>query len=328
MDADNTKKITILSSFYNVEEFIPDCIKMLKLQTERNFNVILVDDGSTDNGYQKCIDAIDGDSRFSVIKHDQNKGLGSGRITGIENCKTEFLTYIDPDDYLAPDAVENYLKDIKRYESDYFVYDYYISDGGKTELITDNCNSINELFDTNSKLISHVWHKVVRTELYKQFDYSFLETVSFSEDLFNSINCFLYARNIAIIHKAYYTYKYNATSMVHSRSEKSIKENIAVNQNLLLAEKLKENIHIKNYIEKDSFYAFGQFIFPNLKNDFQKKCHFSEWKKNDKKYRLEIPKATSFFVKTYIFFIRYNFLPLAYIMFYILKIKEIRKNHE
>ncbi len=329
MDRDNCVPIiTILTSFYNVERYMEQCISMLKDQSNPCFNVILVDDGSTDNSYQKCIDLIGEDSRFTVIQHEKNKGLGSGRITGIENCKTEYLTYIDPDDYLEPNAIENYLQDIEKTKADYIVYNYFMSDGTKKELITDNCSNVNELFSTSSKLISHVWHKVVKTSLYKDFDYSFLNQVSFSEDLFNSINCFLHAKNIAIIHKAYYTYMYNGSSLVHTRSEKSIMENIAVNKNLLQNPKLSENIFIKKYIEDDSFHAFGQLIFPNLKNDFQKRPHFEEWRKIDFECSVKIPEGTSKIIKLYLSAIRRKSDMFAKLIWQILYIKELLKNEE
>lgn len=317
--------ITILSSFYNVESFMKSCVSMLKAQTFTDFKVILVDDGSTDNSYQKCIEAINDDSRFTVIRHEKNKGLGAGRITGIENCKTEYLTYVDPDDFLEPNAIENYLSDIGRTKADYIVYDYFTSDGQNKTLITDDCSSVNELFSTKSKLISHVWHKVVKTALYKQFDYAFLSEVSFAEDLFNSVNCFLYAKKVAVIHNAYYTYMYNGNSLVHKRSEKSIFENIAVNKNLLLNPKLSENSCIKKYIEEDSFHSFGQLIFPNLNNDFQKKTHFEEWRKNDSECKIVIPKSTSIFVKLYVSFIRSKVDFFANGIWILLFVKEMLK---
>ena len=318
-------KITILSSFYNVEEFIPHCVEMLKAQTVSDFSVILVDDGSTDNSYQKCIESIGDDSRFTVIQHEKNRGLGAGRITGIENCKTEYLTYIDPDDCLEPNAIENYLCDIEKTHADYIVYDYFTSDGKSKSLVTDNCNSVDDLFSLNSKLISHVWHKVVKTDLYNQFDYSFLSTVSFAEDLFNSVNCFLHAKNVAIIHKAFYTYMYNGSSLVHTRSEKSIMENIAVNKNLLLNPKLSENSYIKKYIKEDSFHAFGQLIFPNLNNDFQKKPHFKEWRKINMDCNVYLPKGSSVLVKLYLFFIRNKLDFFACWIWLLLYVKEVLK---
>ena len=318
-------KITILSSFYNVEEFIPHCVEMLKAQTVSDFNAILVDDGSTDNSYQRCIESIGDDSRFIVIRHEKNRGLGAGRITGIENCKTEYLTYIDPDDYLEPNAIENYLNDIEETHADYIVYDYFTSDGKNKNLVTDNCNAVDELFSLNSKLISHVWHKVVKTDLYNQFDYSFLSTVSFAEDLFNSVNCFLHAKNVAIIHKAFYTYMYNGSSLVHTRSEKSIMENIAVNKTLLLNPKLSENSYIKKYIKEDSYHAFGQLIFPNLNNDFQKKPHFEQWRKISSECSVPLPKRSSCLVKLYLFFIRNEFDFFACLIWLLLYVKEVLK---
>lgn len=313
--------LTILSSFYNVESFIPVCVSMLKAQTISNFNVILVDDGSKDNSYQKCLEAVAGDPRFTVIRHEKNRGLGAGRITGIENCRTPYLTYVDPDDYLEPDAVETYLNDIASTGADYIVYDYFMSDGNSKKLITDNCLSADELFISKSPLISHVWHKVVRTALYKRFDYSFLLKVSFSEDLFNSINCFLNAGKISLIHRAYYTYMYNGNSLVHKRSEKSIWENILVNENLLNNKKLQDNKYIKKYIEEDCFYAFGQLIFPNLRNDFQRKPYFSKWREIFSEYKVPVPENASFFVRIYIWAIRHKIDFFAYLMWKIFYIK-------
>lgn len=314
-------KLTVLTSFYNVESFMFSCISMLKAQTEPNFNVILVDDGSVDNSYENCISAIDGDSRFCVIRHEKNRGLGSGRITGIENCRTPYLTYIDPDDFLAPDAVENYLRDIEETDADYIVYDYFTSDGLQKKLITDECSSVPELFDSKSKLISHVWHKVVRTDLYKKFDYSFLSQVSFSEDLFNSINCFFYADKVKIIHKAYYTYIYNSASLVNNRSKKSIWENISVNKKLLSDPVFATNESIKRYIEDDGFYAFGLLIFPEPKNKFQRIPHFSLWRKTVKDCNVFPPKKSSFLIRLYIKLIRNRIDFLAYFFWLAIYVK-------
>ena len=314
-------KITILTSFYNVSSFIPGCIAMLKAQTCLDFKVILVDDGSTDGSYEECVNNIGDDPRFFVIRHEHNRGLGSGRITGIENCDTEYLTYVDPDDFLSPDAVQNYLLDIERTKADYIIYDYYVSDGTKSRLVTDTCKTAEELFTTRSSLISHLWHKVVKTELYKRFDYSFLSQVSFAEDLFNSVNCFLNTDRIAIVHKAFYTYRYNANSLVHNRTEKSILENIAVNKNLLKNPKLSEKPYVKKYIERDSFDSFGQLIFPNMQNDFQKKPHFREWISLDRECHIPLPKNLSLFTRLYLKSIRKKLFILSILFWHILRLR-------
>ena len=91
----NNCLITICTSFYNVEKYMESFISQLKNQTCPDFVCILVDDGSTDKSYKNCVKAIGDDERFSIIKHEKNKGIGEGRITCIENCKTEYITYLD-----------------------------------------------------------------------------------------------------------------------------------------------------------------------------------------------------------------------------------------
>ena len=136
---------------------------------------------------------------------------------------------------------------------------------------------------------------------------------------------FLYAKNVAVIHNAYYTYMYNGNSLVHKRSEKSIFENIAVNKNLLLNPKLSENSCIKKYIEEDSFHSFGQLIFPNLNNDFQKKPHFMQWRKLNSECKIAIPEDTSMLIRLYIAFIRNRISFFAICIWCLLYLKEVIK---
>ena len=81
-------KLSICTSFYNVEKYMESFISQLKNQTCSDFVCILVDDGSTDKSYENCVMAIGRDKRFSVIRHEKNKGLGAGRITGLEQVQT------------------------------------------------------------------------------------------------------------------------------------------------------------------------------------------------------------------------------------------------
>ena len=182
-------------------------------------------------------------------------------------------------------------------------------------------NSANDLFSKKVGLISHLWNKVFNINLFKTFDLSFCKTVSFAEDLWLCTNCFLNAQNPVIIHNAYYYYKYNSTSLVHKRSEKSIRENIEVLKNLLQNPKLKENKEIEAYIKDDSFHAFGHLIFPSKTNDFQKKPHFEEWRKIDSEIGIFLPEYLSGFVRKYVSFIRSKKDFFAKLMWFVLELK-------
>lgn len=315
-------QLTICTSFYNVEKYMESFISQLKNQTCSDFVCILVDDGSTDKSYENCVRAIGRDERFSVIRHEKNKGLGAGRITGLEQVQTEYLTFMDPDDEIEKTTVETLLNDIHNTNSDFITYDYFTkNEKNEVELISDNTKTVKDLFESKSKLISHVWHKVYNKSLLEKIDFSFYKTVSFAEDLWLCINCFLNAQNPVIIHNAYYYYKYNSTSLVHKRSEKSIRENIDVLKNLLKNPKLKEIKEIEAYIKDDSFHAFGHLIFPSKTNDFQKKPHFEEWRKIDSEIGIFLPEYLSGFVRKYVFFIRSKKDFFAKLMWLVLELK-------
>ena len=166
-----------------------------------------------------------------------------------------------------------------------------------------------------------MWHKVYKKTLLEKIDFSFYKTVSFAEDLWLCTNCFLNAQNPVIIHNAYYYYKYNSSSLVHKRSEKSIRENIEVLKNLLQNPKLKEIKEIEAYIKDDSFHAFGHLIFPSKTNDFQKKPHFEEWRKIDSEIGIYIPEYLSGFVRKYVSFIRSKKDLFAKLMWLVLELK-------
>lgn len=319
--------LTFLVSFYNAEKYIASCIKNLKKQTYSDFLCILVDDGSSDKSIQTAKKEIGSDKRFSLIQHEKNLGIGAGRATGIENTKTEFLTFIDADDELKLEATDIIISNIENQPADLYVYDYFQkSIHGKTKYETGSASSVNELFKNNDKRISHVWHKIYRTSTIKNMDLSFYKTLTFSEDLHFCVKAFLASKKTAFINEAYYYYIYNPNSLVHSRSEKNIQDNINVLKKLLNDNEIKNNPDIESYIKNDSYYASGQLIFPNKRNLFQwEKPHFDEWRKIDEEIKIFIPKNISIFVRFYLNLIKQKHDFTAFILWNILKFKELFK---
>ena len=98
-------KVSMGVPVYNVAEYLPQCLDSILNQTFQDFEVILVDDGSTDNSFKICQEYVAKDSRFRLI-HQKNKGLAGARNTIIKNVKTEYIAWVDSDDWIE----ENYLK--------------------------------------------------------------------------------------------------------------------------------------------------------------------------------------------------------------------------
>jgi glycosyltransferase involved in cell wall biosynthesis len=97
--------ISVIVPVYNVEAFLPNCLESIAAQSLTDFEVILVDDGSTDASGRVCDDFCARDHRFSVI-HQANQGASGARNTGLKEAKGDYIYFIDGDDYLAPDTLE------------------------------------------------------------------------------------------------------------------------------------------------------------------------------------------------------------------------------
>ncbi|MBP3505379.1 MAG: glycosyltransferase family 2 protein [Lachnospiraceae bacterium] len=102
-------KLTVVVPLYNTEKYIGECINSIQNQSFREIDIIIVNDGSTDNGPQICYELAKNDSRIQII-HQDNKGLAGARFTGLKNCKTEYVTFVDADDFILQDSYINALK--------------------------------------------------------------------------------------------------------------------------------------------------------------------------------------------------------------------------
>jgi len=103
------KSFSIIMPAYNVEKYIGNAIKSVLTQTYQNFELIVVDDGSTDKTSE--IISTFADSRIIVIKQE-NQGLGRARNVGINNAKNEYVAFLDSDDLWAPQKLENVLNEL------------------------------------------------------------------------------------------------------------------------------------------------------------------------------------------------------------------------
>ncbi|CUP39536.1 glycosyltransferase family 2 protein [Intestinibacter bartlettii] len=109
-------KISVIVPIYNIEEYVEECINSILNQTFKDFELLLVDDGSTDNSFDICRKYEKEDNRIKVI-HKKNGGLSDARNVGIDKACGEYLCFIDGDDFIANDTLENMYNLIKKNNS-------------------------------------------------------------------------------------------------------------------------------------------------------------------------------------------------------------------
>lgn len=116
-------KASIIIPIYNVHSYVNKTVESALNQSEPDIEVILVDDGSTDGSGEICNEYAEMDRRVVVI-HKKNGGLSSARNAGTEAASSEYVMYLDGDDYLRQNAVERCLETMKQYPSDFIQFLY------------------------------------------------------------------------------------------------------------------------------------------------------------------------------------------------------------
>lgn len=179
--------ISVIVPVYNVETYLEKCITSIVKQTYCNLEIILVDDGSQDRCGEICDIWASKDKRIRVI-HQENRGLSAARNVGIENSAGEYICFIDSDDYVEPEMLEQLLIAIKKKNAEIavcnFTYEYeqrYLDNGGTTYKAEDyqikedmllSGREILILMDHGKYTFCEVaWNKLYRKALFSQLRY-------------------------------------------------------------------------------------------------------------------------------------------------------------
>lgn len=213
--------ITIVTSAYNASTTIGRTIESLQSQTFKDWEVVVIDDCSTDSTAEIVKSYAEKDDRIRLVSHNVNKGAGLARRTGIENVKGEWMTFLDSDDYLKADCLETLYYYATNYDVD-IVSQGYIA-------VTPDGNIIHEK-RPNSKVIQVDGAKfkpnkedtkrfmnpmLIKSSLWDKVTYS---ARRFIEDTPTLVQILYWARNIMLIDYAGYYYVQNPTSLIHSAS--------------------------------------------------------------------------------------------------------------
>lgn len=220
-------KVSIIVPIYNAEEELKKSVDSILVQTEKNIEIILVDDGSKDQSLEICEQYAEMDSRIRVI-HQENTGVSSARNKGILIAKGEYLGFVDSDDWIESDMYEALLTEARRTEADVVMCDattVYADGKTKADTITQlSDNTILQKSDFTPTLLLEMAGSACRC-IYKNNRYSdkLLKTeyfqfplgVKFSEDRIFNLYAFGMAYNVSYLKKSYYNRYMNVKSAIH-----------------------------------------------------------------------------------------------------------------
>lgn len=96
-------RLTVIIPLYNQEKYIEQCVRSIMKQHLNDMSILIIDDGSTDSSYEICERLAHEDECIKIIRQE-NKGPSCARKTGIENCSSEYVTFVDADDFILDNA--------------------------------------------------------------------------------------------------------------------------------------------------------------------------------------------------------------------------------
>lgn len=228
MQEDHVNRMILFSivvPIYETEAYLPKCIESILAQTYQNFELILVDDGSTDSSPMICDHYAQKDSRIHVI-HKENGGSSSARNAGIHSVSGKYVMFVDSDDYWNDEnALQSVAQMIAQYNCDLLCTNICKA--------YENTSRTKKYFSPTETLIgakqvllyeryvSSPCSKVICASLFRDNDLNFTEGVG-SEDIDWSLRLALKAKHIVYVDLAFYSYVQRADSTSHNMTAKKI----------------------------------------------------------------------------------------------------------
>lgn len=238
-------KFSIIIPVYNTDRYLPQCFNSVLKQTYTNFEVIIVNDGSTDNSLNTCKKYEDKDSRFKVISI-KNQGVSVARNIGLLNSNGDYVTFLDSDDWIDSNALDKIYKIISTKNYDIIQSNLYINTPNKQSLYLEKQDDLvvlnkreilESIISIKYSLVKYdgkylncrcAGAKFYRRELLKENDISFPIGVKAFEDGIFNLQAYLKAKDIYIMKDAVYHYMQYDTSATGKYYLDQEQQNIAV----------------------------------------------------------------------------------------------------
>jgi len=217
--------VSIIVPVYNVADYLPQCLESICAQTFPDFEVLLVNDGSTDASPQLCRDCAAADPRFRVIDKP-NSGVSDSRNAALSQASGKYLQFVDADDWLPPESTQRLVHAAESTGADLVAAHFYRVSGDlvairghiKTDKVLTRREYAEEMMKAPANYYYGVlWNKFYRRSIVEAARLRFDTQVNWSEDFLFNLEYLERARLIAAISKPVYYYRKREGSLVTSQ---------------------------------------------------------------------------------------------------------------
>ena len=282
-------KVSIIIPCYNVEKkLIQRCLLSINNQTHTDYEVIIVDDGS-ESAYREVLHGVKYSCRNLKIYHQDNQGVSAARNNGLKNAQGEYIVFVDADDYLVSDYLNEALKVAGKYKaeiviglntttySDEIEDKIYFSGSAISVYLNEETEQLNKLmmgkvryYSKDAYLGQGPWNRMVRREL--ALNTPFDETLSIGEDIVWNLQILQKAKKVCLVDHAWYMYYMNPISSSRKYRAKAVEESES---------SLNEIKKYLNLNEDEQYLSYCLRCWSDLKRIFR--CCLSYNQKVDRK---------------------------------------------
>ena len=218
-----TKTISIIIPVYNVENYLRSCLDSVLSQTYKDFEVLMVNDGSIDDSGAICQDFAERDSRFHYFEKE-NGGLSDARNYGLDRAKGHYITFLDSDDFLFEDYLENLYHASRLSDSDITIGGYCRFDGSNFYFYNEHFKSdsllsfkdfqaiqyLDSMLDVTFITFSTAWGKLFKRELFSELRFPYGK---YAGNQFLIWKLYMKADKIYVFNRASYVYRMNPSGL-------------------------------------------------------------------------------------------------------------------
>ncbi|WP_026510309.1 glycosyltransferase family 2 protein [Butyrivibrio sp. LC3010] len=334
--------VSIVVPVYNGEKHIRNCIESLLNQTYKNIELIIINDGSRDNTGVVLRNIQTEDERIRIFDQD-NKGVSNARNVGILNASGEYLLFLDSDDCLKENAIEELMKSIE-FDTDIAIFGFSIignSDRKNDTSILNylkysNANKykvLETVLSTKNNIYGYAWRALYSLKLLRTNDLQFPDGIKISEDYLFFVKSINFSRKISIIDKEFYQYQLGPSSMSTKYIPSLLHDMNYVNnwiyENIIMANPSYSNGY--DCMVANTYLRFVQNSFRDTGRSFSKICLDIISKKREYGFSHSLAKTRNrymgFDLKSYLGILLFGFhLDLLYFILFRIKVKMREKN--
>lgn len=217
-------KVSIILTVYNKKKYLEKCVDSILNQRFKSFELIIVDDGSTDGSSEIIDNYANSDKRVRVL-HKKNEGVSSARNDAIDMAVGDYIQFVDADDYIPKDSTEILITNIRKYKVDLIVANYYrvvkkyFSKKGDIKItkIFDKISFSEAMMKSPANYYYGVlWNKLYKSSIIKKYNIRMKEDLKWCEDFVFNMEYIQHVKYVLATSKAVYYYVNNDDSLVTS----------------------------------------------------------------------------------------------------------------